>query len=65
MPGCQAATMLSWPFSQSIGNSVGLSHGAREERGMVFFQEERGAKEVGDMWKRRTTDQGRAKGQER
>lgn len=26
VPGCQAATMLSWPFFQSIGNSVGLSH---------------------------------------
>ena len=31
--GCQAATMLSWPFFESIGNSVGLSHGAGEERG--------------------------------
>lgn len=26
VPGCQAATMLSWPFFRSIGNSVGLSH---------------------------------------
>lgn len=29
VPGCQAATMLSWPFSGSVGNSVGLSHGDR------------------------------------
>lgn len=29
VPGCQAATMLSWPFFGSIGNSVGLSQGDR------------------------------------
>lgn len=26
--GCQAATMLSWPFFQSVGNSVGSPHRA-------------------------------------
>lgn len=30
VPGCQAATMLSWPFFQSIGNSVGPSRGVGE-----------------------------------
>lgn len=32
VPGCQAATMLSWPFFSSIGNSVGPSHEDRRGR---------------------------------
>lgn len=36
MPGCQAATMLSWPFFLSIGNSVGPSHRVEEKTGMIF-----------------------------
>lgn len=32
VPGCQAATMLSWPFFGSIGTSVGLSQGDRRGR---------------------------------
>lgn len=38
MSGCQAATMLSWPFFESIGNSVGLPHAVAGEgkRGAVW-----------------------------
>ena len=57
VPGCQAATMLSWPFFQSIENSVGPSHREGEERGMVL----RGEcwKEEGERWRRMSTVQQR------
>ena len=48
VPGCQAATMLSWPFFRSIGNSVGSSHGGRRGEGNGFGQgeeEEEGERE--------------------
>ena len=47
VPGCQAATMLSWPFFRSIGNSVGSSHGGRRGEGNGFGQGvfERGRRE--------------------
>lgn len=60
MLGCQAATMLSWPFFQSIGNSVGPSHGGRRGQENDFGE---GLKEVGERWRRRATEESR--GQER
>lgn len=36
VPGCQAATMLSWSFFQSIGNREGPPHGGRGGEGNDF-----------------------------
>lgn len=58
VPGCQAATMLSWPFFESIGNSVGPSHGDRRGEGNDFG--EGYLKEGGERWRRRVAEQSRS-----
>lgn len=44
VPGCQAATMLSWSFFQSVGNREGPPHGGRGE-----------GDDFGERWRRRRT----------
>lgn len=41
VPGCQAATMLSWSFFQSIGNREGPPRGGRGGEGNDFGERER------------------------
>lgn len=42
VPGCQAATMLSWSFFQSIGNGEGPPRGGRGGEGNGFGERESG-----------------------
>lgn len=41
VPSCQAATMLSWSFFQSIGNRKGPPHGGRGGEGNAFGERQR------------------------
>lgn len=41
VPGCQAATMLSWSFFQSIGNREGPPHGGRGGEGNGLGERQR------------------------
>lgn len=45
VPSCQAATMLSWSFFQSIGNRKGPPHGGRGGEGNGFGEEAEEEKE--------------------